>query len=125
MIENETLSTAVIYVADKCGVALNDMFTIFTQVQAGIAIVNMATVILAILGTVIFVWKIWSIVKAGKAGEKYFDSEPYAIVGVFGTILLPIAISWLVQTIGMAILTIMFPEYFAIESMLYKLMPSN
>jgi hypothetical protein len=132
--QNNTIGDAMIYITNKLGVASTELVTIYAKVQAGIAMVDFASS-LAFWGILIGM-VLWYFGRRIPKTVKEYDElqemdlsvdekdtkETLLLVKTFVygvlTFLLPFVVSGFVFAVGVIILKILFPDFYAIQALL-------
>jgi membrane protein YqaA with SNARE-associated domain len=136
--QNNTIGDAMIYITNKLGVASTQLIEIYARVQAGVALVEFASTMAFWISLVALItWfigrKLPNVLEVSKEYNRaYYDDEInnaererreiILVIKTIGylllTILTPIALSVLINATGVMVLKILYPDYFAIQTLL-------
>jgi cytochrome b subunit of formate dehydrogenase len=116
LINMDGLGNALIYIADKIGLTVNQMYDIYVNAQATMAILQIVMVIICVLAMIVSGIVVYIYFK--KNGSSCDDS-------ILASIILAIVIGGITTVIMVALynplLAYMCPEYTALKSLVYDM----
>jgi len=115
---NETVGAAMITIANQIGLGVDQIYAIYLQVQVAYSLLMISTVVITIIFFVIFIY--WLMNTDRFKDQKHYD-DTKEMTGIFGSVLIVFAMPLLCWFVGSAIITMIFPQYGAMHSMLQLL----
>jgi hypothetical protein len=130
------IGTVLIELADKLGIAVEEIFKIYTGVQWAFGILTIICAVSLLIITILLIKKILEYFKEKRRIENDDDNtyinyskieklnEKYVIYcGLIYPILICL-VPFIIWFVGSSILQIYYPQYFAIENLLHSMFPS-
>ncbi len=114
LINMDGIGTALVYIADKLGVTVQHIYTVYVAAQQTIAVINVLFAILFMVGAVIITKILYTAYKAHKTS--IYDS--FELVMIFSGIGAYTALLVLLLVIRSAVVAYFCPEYMAIQSLI-------
>lgn len=116
------LSDALIQIADKLGITVQQVYELFVGVQETKGIILIIQIFTFLIGIYLYLNYLWKITEEMRNIEKYRRSELPNILMIFGGMFGIMTYFFTLLLIGNAVLQIMYPEYFGAKELIETLL---